>query len=129
MLQGRYYVSMEIHLFETASGAKAAYDSFQDRYGKISGSERATTKGLANQSSGWQMLSGTVATSDLVGAFHRFVFRRGNMLAAVQTYGAQPFMTIDRARDIAVIIDERALGTRPATEPTPSGTTVPIIPQ
>jgi hypothetical protein len=43
----------------------------------------------------------------------------------VLTYGGQPFLTINPARDIAVIIDERALGERDAIEPTPIPTVLP----
>ena len=39
--------------------------------------------------------------------------------ATVQTYGAEPFMTIDPAREVAVMIDDRILGNTEAIEPTP----------
>lgn len=130
VLKGGHYLTMEVYLFANQAGAKDAYDYYANRYSSAAGSEAVTTKGLANQSGAWQVIKGTVGASDLVGVYHRFLFRRGNMLVAVQTYGAQPFMTIDKARDIAVIIDERALGTRQATEPTPAGTaTVPGMPR
>ncbi|MCE7929606.1 MAG: hypothetical protein DYG91_14100 [Chloroflexi bacterium CFX7] len=129
VLKGGYFVTAEVYLFHDQAGAKAAFDYYRSRYDSTAGSESAPAKGLANQSGGWQLIKGPVGTSSLVGVYHRFVFRRGNMLASVQTYGAQPFMTVDKARDIAVIIDERALGTRQATEPTPAGTTVPGLPR
>ncbi|MCL4231479.1 MAG: hypothetical protein KJ053_07840 [Dehalococcoidia bacterium] len=129
VLKGGYYVVVEVYLFGDQSGAKSAFDYYESRYGSTAGSEEASAKGLANQSGSWQLIKGPVGTSSLVGVYHRFLLRRGNMLASVQTYGAQPFMTIDKARDIAVIIDERALGTRQATEPTPAGTTVPGLPR
>jgi hypothetical protein len=37
----------------------------------------------------------------------------------VQTMGADPYMTIDRARDLAVAMDDRALSKRAAPTPTP----------
>ena len=128
VLKGLHYLLMEIYLFDAQSGAKAAYDTYESRYAKATGSEQLKTRGLANQSSAWQLVKDTVGSSDLVAVYHRFLFRRGNMLAIAQTYGAQPFMTVDKARDVAVIIDERALGTRQAAEPTPARTTTPGLP-
>lgn len=129
VLKGGYYVIAEFYLFGNQAGAKSAFDYYKSRYDSTAGSEAVATKGLANQSGAWQLVKGPVGTSSLVGVYHRFLFRRGNLLASVQTYGAQPFMAIDKARDIAVIIDERALGTRQATEPTPAGTAVPGLPR
>ncbi len=125
VLKGHHYLLMEVHLFETQAGAQAAFNTYDARYAKATGSERLKSKGLANQSSAWQLVRDTVGSSDLVAVYHRFLFRRGNMLAIAQTYGAQPFMTVDKARDVAVIIDERALGTRKATDPTPARTATP----
>jgi len=128
VLKGLHYLLMEIYLFDTQAGAQAAYNTYETRYGKAGGSERLKSKGLANQSSAWQLIKDTVGSSDLVAVYHRFLFRRGNMVAIAQTFGAQPFMTVDKARDVAVIIDERALGTRQAAEPTPARTTTPGLP-
>lgn len=119
VLQGSYYVWTETYLFATTEGADAAFDHLDQRLGSRPGSERRTARLLANESAGFEFIQGTVGTSDVVGVFHRFIFRRGNVIGVVQTYGAQPFMTIDQARDVAVIMDDKVLGTRPATEPTP----------
>jgi hypothetical protein len=126
VLKGQYYVTQEIHLFDTAAGAEQAYQRFEQRYREAAGSEPAEATPLANQSSAWQLVRGTVADSEMVAVYHRFLFRRGNMVASVQTFGGQPFMRVDTARDIAVLIDERALGKRSSPEPTPAKTITPI---
>jgi hypothetical protein len=65
------------------------------------------------------LTEGLVGTSDVVAVFHRYVFRRGTVVTWVQTYGAEAYMTIDPAREVAVIIDDRILGNTEAAEPTP----------
>lgn len=125
VVQGRYYATIEVHLFETVGGASKAYAQYLDRSVSKAGSEKQDTKALGNESSGWALVEGTVGNTDMVAIYHRFIFRRGNMVAMVLTYGGEPFLTIDPARDIAVIIDERALGERDAVEPTPIPTVLP----
>jgi hypothetical protein len=118
-LQGSYYVSAETYLFQGADGAKAAYEHMAKLYTSNNGTVVQKTKGLGNQSSGYALVQGTIATSDIPAVYHRFLFRRGNVVAVVQTLGGNPYMSIDQARDIAVIIDDKILGKRPATNPTP----------
>lgn len=125
VIEGRYYATIEVHLFETVAGASEAYAQYLDKSVSKAGSEKQDTRALGNESSGWALVEGTVGNTDMVAVFHRFIFRRGNMVAMVITYGGNPFMTIDPARDIAVIIDERALGEREAAEPTPIPTILP----
>ena len=126
VVQGKYYVHIEAYMFETQQGAREAYDMYETVYAGITGSERLDdVAGLGNQSSAWQKFEGTVANSELRQVFHRFVFRRGNLVAVVQTTGAEPFMTIDRARELAVYIDEKGLGQRPSPSPTPRPTATP----
>lgn len=119
VLQGSYYVWTETYLFATTDGADQAFDYLDQRLGSRNGSERKTARLLANESAGFEFIQGTVGASEVVGVYHRFIFRRGNVIGVVQTYGGQPYMTIDRARDVAVMMDEKLLGARPATEPTP----------
>src|SRR5690606_6862116 len=97
-------------LFAGTAGAIDAYNWFTDLYGRTDGSQSQDVAQLANQSSGWKKKQGTIPSSNVEGVAHRFIFRRGNMVGIVQTSGADTFMTIDPARDIAVIIDDRALG-------------------
>ena len=119
VLQGRYYVSVETYLFQDVAGAKAAFAYMDQLFTKNQGSVKQQTKGLGLQSGAYQIIQGTVGASDMKQVYHRFLFRRGNVVATVMTTGGEPFMTIDRARDIAVIIDDRILGKRAATTPTP----------
>ncbi len=119
VLLGSYYVWTETYLFATVGGAESAFEHLEQRLGSRTGSERRTARLLANESAGFEFIEGTVGASEIVGVYHRFAFRRGNVIGVVQTYGGQPFMTIDQARDIAVMMDDKLLGTRPATEPTP----------
>lgn len=125
VVEGRYYATIEVHLFETTAGAAEAYARYLDRSINKAGSDRQNTRPLANESSGWELVEGTVGGTDMVAVYHRFIFRRGNLVGMVLTYGGQPFLTINPARDIAVIIDERALGERDAIEPTPIPTVLP----
>ena len=125
--QGKYYLRVESVLFENASGAHNAYGQIVETLKRVPGSEKQEVNGLGNESSGWKLLGEPVATTELPGAFHRFIFRRGNLLTTVQTYGVDQFMTIARAREFADVIDQKALGQRPAPTPTPgsSGTLPP----
>ena len=128
IIQGRYGALIETYMFQDLDGSKAAYQYIAGVLSKTSGSVVQTPTQLANESSGYQIISGTVGSSDMVQVYHRFLFRRGNVVTSVQTVGGQPFMTIDKARDIAVIIDDRILGKREATTPTPIPTPAINIP-
>lgn len=129
VLQGEWFTTIEVAIFGDASKAQQAYALYEQRYREAAGSEQQVTKGLGNQSSAWRLVEGTIPNSDMVAVYHRFVFRRGNMVASVQTFGGEPFMTIDQARDTAVLIDEKALGNRPAPTPTPAATGTPGLPK
>ena len=117
--QGAAYIRIETYMFQTADGAKLAWAYYDNLLKTINESEAVKTKGLANDSSAYRIISGTVGPSEIVAVYHRFSFRRGNTIVSVQTWGGQPFLNIDTARDIAVTIDNKLLGVRPATEPTP----------
>jgi hypothetical protein len=118
-LQGKYYVTVETYLFAGADGAKAAYEHMAKLYAANNATVVQKAKGLGNQSSGYALVQGTIATSEIPAVYHRFLFRRGNVVAVVQTLGGNPYMSIDQARDLAVTIDDKILGKRPATNPTP----------
>jgi len=119
VLQGDYYTTIETYLFATTDGAKAAYQHLVTKVGGLPGTAPEQPKGLANESAAFSLVQGTIGASDVVAIYHRFIFRRGNAVVSVQTYGGEPFMTIDEARELAVMIDDKLLGQRPATEPTP----------
>lgn len=129
VLQGAYYVTVEVSLFGDAPKAASAYAKYEQTYRDATGSQQEQTKGLGNQSSAWSVVQGSVGLSQTAGVFHRFVFRRGNMVVSVQTFGAQPYMNIDTAREIAVMVDQKALGQRPALTPTPTPTGTPGLPR
>lgn len=117
--QGEAYVTVETYMFQTVDGAKLAWAYYDNRLKSIPASEPVKTKGLANDSSAYRIVKGTVGPSEIIGVYHRFSFRRGNTIVSVQTFGGQPFINIDLARNLAVIVDNKLLGVRPATEPTP----------
>lgn len=127
VLKGGYYLNMETYLFETVDGAKGAYQSFLAQYESYPGTKKEDAAALGNESAGYSAINGKVSRSELDNAYHRFIFRRGNMVAIVQTNGAAPYMSIDIARNYAVFIDEQALGQRPAVLPTPIPTPGPTI--
>ena len=117
--QGRYYATIQVFLFDSAEGGAIAYEAYEREASGPQGSEEVSTPGLGNRSSAWQFIEGTVGTTDIPAIYHRFLLQRGNMVAVVQTYGSEPFMSIDPARNIAVIIDDKALAQEAAVEPTP----------
>lgn len=118
-LQGRYYITVQVHQFSSTEGAKELFARFDEQGDNTRGSERERIDPVGNQSGAWSFLEGTVGTSEIVGVYHRVVFRRGNLVGVVLTYGGEPFMSVEQALAVARIIDERALGEREPVEPTP----------
>lgn len=119
VLNGDFYITIELHLFNDENGAKAAYSYFESKL-KGGSAQQVPGANVGNQSSGWRRLTGKVGTSNIDAVIHTVVFRRGNLLAVVLTQGADPFMRIDNVMDVARIIDQKALGQIPAVEPTPA---------
>lgn len=122
VLRGRFYIQMELHLFEGAEGAKQAFAYFVRRV-DASGAERVSAAQVGNESVAWVLVEGNVPSSTVPAVFHRVVFRRGNLVAVVATWGAQPLMTVEEVSRLARMVDEKALGTRPPVVPTPLGAT------
>lgn len=120
ILQGSYYINIETHLFKSEEGAKSAYDYFEGRLKSAGAAQPVNAEQLGNKSSAWKLVSGKVAGSTIDAAYHRFLFRRGNLVTVIQTYGADSFMTTGTARGLAAIVDAKALGTKQAIEPTPT---------
>lgn len=120
VLNGKFYAAVETHLFETTAGAKEAYTYFEARLVEATKAERIQTAPLGNQSSAWKFIDTKISGSSVDGVFHRFVIRRGNMVAVVQTWGAEPLMRVDTARGFAAILDQKALGQKEAIAPTPT---------
>lgn len=119
LLQGGYYAWAEVYLFETPAGARLAYEYLEGRLTARQGSEKAEARPLGNQSAAFRYEQGTVGTSDTPAVYHRFVFRRGNAVVSIQTFGAAPFMSTDQARELAILVDAKLLGEREAPVPTP----------
>lgn len=125
---GQHYLTIEAFLFTTAAGAEGMLERYETAYDATVDSERVEAESVGNQSSAWQMLRGTVGQSDVVAAYHRFVFQRGNMVAVIQTFGAADEVSIDVAREVAEAIDARAMGDTAATEATPVADSQPPTP-
>lgn len=119
VLNGAYYVYMETHLFATTDGAHKAYDYFQKRIAAMGVAQPVSAEPIGNESGAWRAVQGKIGSSNVSQAFHQIVFRRGNLVAIVQTVGAEPFMKVDRVTAIAMIADGKALGQREAIAPTP----------
>lgn len=119
VLNGKFYIAVETHLFETTDGAGKAFAYFEDRLRTAGRAGQVEAAALGNQSSAWKASGDKVSGSSITGTFHRFILRRGNMVAIVQTWGAEPFMRVDTVRGLAAILDDKALGRKEAPEPTP----------
>jgi hypothetical protein len=126
VVRGGFYITVDCYLFQSAAGAEEAYGYLQDLHTRKAGSERLDVRGLGNQSSAFAFEEGVIAETELIGLYQRYIFRRGNLVALVQTFGAADFLKIDRARDLAVVVDLKALGQVPSSTPTP-GPTSPVV--
>ena len=118
VLRGEAFITAETYMFADAASAQKAWAYYNNVLKNSPGSDPVEAKGLANDSSAYRFIQGTVGTSEMVQVWHRFSFRRGNTIVSVVTRGGEPFYNIDTARRYAVIIDNKLLGTRPAVEPT-----------
>jgi hypothetical protein len=127
VLNGAYYVRTESVLFDTVDGARQAFGYLKDHHDRQQGSVKAASSAVGNEWAAYSFVSGTVGTSDKVMVYYRYLFRRGNMVSIVQVNGAQEFMEIERARALAAVIDQKALGQRVAPTPTPAATQAPIV--
>lgn len=119
VLKGSPYIHVETYQFGNVEGAKKAWAHFDALLSRTVGSDPVEAKALANNSSAYRYIEGTIGTSSDVAVYHRYSFRRGNMIVSVVTWGGDKYMNIDPARNIAASIDDKLLGTRPAVEPTP----------
>ncbi len=120
VLNGAFYISVETHLFSDSAGAKKAYDFFDGVLKAAKAAQSVKAPPVGNESSGWHLVQDKVRNSNVDAAYHRILFRRGNLVVVVQTYGAEPFMKIDVARGLALIVDTKAIGQLEAIEPTPT---------
>ena len=80
---------------------------------------------MANDSSSWQRVYGKVNNTSVNAVYHQYIFRRGNLVTILLTYGAEGFMKVDTACQLATIADAKAVGQKPAVEPTPTSNFTP----
>ncbi|MBI5949007.1 MAG: hypothetical protein HY875_12785 [Chloroflexi bacterium] len=120
MLNGGFYLAVESHLFKTADGASKAFKYFNGRLATVKSNQAVTTVSVGNEYAAWLTVGDKIAGSQVTAVYHRFIFRRGNLVTVVLTSGAEPFMRVDIARAVAVLIDEKATGEKPALAPTPT---------
>jgi hypothetical protein len=124
VLNGAYRIHVESHLFKDGGGAKKAYDYFESRL-STAGSQKVSSASMANDSSAWQRVYGKVNNTSVNAVYHQYMFRRGNLVTILLTYGAEGFMKIDTACQLATIADAKALGQKSAVEPTPTANYTP----
>ncbi|MCA9820963.1 MAG: hypothetical protein KC482_02625 [Dehalococcoidia bacterium] len=120
VLNGAYWIRVETHLMADEQGARELFDFFK---GFVAGtvSEPVTVSGIGNDFAAWRYIDTEhpVGTSTIPSETHQYIFRRGNLVAAVQTVGAEPFMDVTTVSALARIIDQKALGESVLVEPTP----------
>jgi hypothetical protein len=102
VLQGDFYTTIETYLFADVEGARGAYAHLAKKIGSLPGTEVEKARGLANESSAYSLVQGTIGVSEVVAVYHRFIFRRGNAVVSVQTYGGELGVG-----DIHAAIDDR----------------------
>lgn len=124
ILNGAHVIYVETHLLYSDAGAKKMYEYLVSRI-RSNGGQAVNTGPVGNESSAWRAVGGNVPGSTIAQAFHRMIFRRGNLVAVVLTIGADPFMKVETARGLALLIDEKALGTKEAIVPTPTSNFTP----
>jgi len=117
---GKHHIRSEVYRFATAEGASEFYGFLERLHTQRPGTVVVPTSPLANESSAYSLIDGTIPGTELPRAYHRFIARRGNLVYITQVVGVQQFTSIDQARDYAVIIDMKILGELPAPLPTPT---------
>lgn len=115
--KGGYYPEIEAHMFETVEGAREMFARFVEVSAKVQGSQPQSTAAVGNEHSAFRLVLGQIAGEERV--YYRYIFRRGNLVGVIQTVGAARLITVDTAKDIAITMDDRALGRRQAFPPTP----------
>lgn len=124
VLNGAFYVRVESHLFADEAGAKAAMAYFESII-KSTGANPVSAEAVGNESAAFTATFGTIGKSKVNAVYHHVIFRRGNLVTVVLTKGAEGFMKVDPAREVALIADQKALGQKPAVEPTPTSNYTP----
>lgn len=125
VLNGAYYVPMEVHLLKDEAGAKKMFEYMLARIKTNRLVEPAASGPVGNEYAAFRAIIGKVPDSTVDLAAYQIIFRRGNLIALVRTDGAAPFMKIEYTRAMALIIDAKALGERETVAPTPIPTPTP----
>ena len=126
-LRGAYFVVVETHLFDSAKGAEEAYAYLKDRIDSNQLTREEEAPRVGNDSAAWTYIDSTIPGSNVNRIHHQVLIRRGNVVAAVKTVGAQPLMKATTVNRLATIIDNKVLGTQPSIEPTPTGNFTPPV--
>lgn len=126
VLNGAYAMNMEIHLFKDVAGAKSFY-AYAEKKVKENPKAQPIRTGAAvgDEYAVYRAVEGKIASSTVDRAVHYVQLRRGNLVAIVLTIGADPFMKADTVVALAKMIDEKALGSRAAIDPTPTSNYTP----
>ena len=124
VLNGAFYIHVESHLFAGEAGAKAAMAHFESRI-KGTGAGPISVLPVGNESAAYTVTFGTIGKSKVNAVYHHVIFRRGNLVTVVLTKGAEGFMKVEGARELALLADQKALGQKPAIEPTPTSNYTP----
>jgi hypothetical protein len=121
LLDGAYNVYQELHLFDDAEGAAAAFRYFRDNVRRNGVSEEVEAPQIGDESFASQTLGGSIESGSLRArkVLHQVLFRRGNVVAVVVTVGVEPQMRIDTAVELSSMVDAKILGSRPHPSPTP----------
>jgi hypothetical protein len=119
VLNGSFFVYNEVHRFNTSEGAHQAYEWFNNKIAANGIAQPVTASAIGNESNAWKTVRGKIGASNQFYAYHQIIFRRGNIVAIVQTVGADPFMKVDTVFALAQMADAKVLGEREAIAPTP----------
>lgn len=123
LLGGRYRVYVESHLFKDEAGAKKAFDHLEG-YLKNS-ANKVNVETVGNYASGWNKTFGKIGKTSVDAAYSQYLTRRGNLMTIVLVEGADGFIKISQAAELARIADAKALGKREAVAPTPTSNYTP----
>ena len=125
VLNGGFYVTIESHLFSSNDGAKQAYSYFESRLKANSANKSVKIDPIGNQWTAYQTKGMKVRDTSVDELYHRVMFRRGNLVVVIATYGADGFMSVNDAVLFAKLVDARALGVEEVIQPTPASNFTP----
>ncbi len=117
--QGAYYIDIEVHSFSTFQGAHNFYNQVVSSTMRAEGVVRLPDlEKHGNVFWATRLQFGVIDGTDIPAAFHRYTFRRGNVVAVVQTRGRADAMQDEWVAQLASAVDAKLLGTAPAATPT-----------